>query len=326
MDSQGTAQAPAAHLGQQFLRAVAHAVEQYLHRLEAGGQLPGIDKLWNTRTETPTRRLLKAEESTWSFYEPVLRGILDEQVHHIDSKDEDTARAAQWAARKRIAEIEKLTARAAYKLELAELNEQIQLEHDAADGALSGGWTLWAMREAFDHEYERDKLIEQKYCLRKLFRQGAAASSQAIQQMKQHAARDAEKLSPLGLFGKVCSYGLRDSDLAERLLAHFEHIPPASLQDGLRVLASLSKDLQVPMGDWQDPIPASHRARHTGPARILSSASRSHLAPPGYPTHRTGAIERRASSGDPPHWGTWSWAPAERAGTLRSPSVSPTRH
>ena len=47
-----------------------------------------------------------------------------------------------------------------YKLVLAELDEQIQLEREEAELALSGPWNLHAMQDAFDHQYDRDRVSQ----------------------------------------------------------------------------------------------------------------------------------------------------------------------
>lgn len=62
--------------------------------------------------QLPTKRLQKTESLSWSYYEPLLRGLLDEHAVDFQAEDEETARAAQWASHQRIGKIEKLLATA----------------------------------------------------------------------------------------------------------------------------------------------------------------------------------------------------------------------
>jgi hypothetical protein len=62
--------------------------------------------------QLPTKRLQKTESLSWSYYEPLLRGLLDEHAVNFQAEDEETARAAQWVSHQRIAKIEGLLATA----------------------------------------------------------------------------------------------------------------------------------------------------------------------------------------------------------------------
>ncbi|KAG0664960.1 hypothetical protein C6P46_000586 [Rhodotorula mucilaginosa] len=351
MSSPEHTQAAGEQLATDFLTTVGAKVEERLRELETRKELPSDDtKLWNLMLELPTKRLQKTESLSWSYYEPLLRGLLDEHAVNFQAEDEETARAAQWN----------------YKLVLAELDEQIQLEREEAELALSGPWNLHAMQDAFDHQYDRDRFLLRKCTLRKEFKKGFCASAHAVQELNKSIEDFVAKLSPLELFNSVCEYDLHDEKsraaywtvyvllgafpqlrpaesqlpvLAARIKEAFERKAPSNLTAGSAqtdpfprsqaylVLIKLAEQMHIPRGEWHDPAPASlsireadlphRRSRSESISRSVSQASQ---VDPTEVRGRREPVERRKSSGNPLAWDAWRLHTAWRS---RPNSYSP---
>ncbi|TKA51079.1 hypothetical protein B0A53_05865 [Rhodotorula sp. CCFEE 5036] len=332
-------QAAAAQLAKDFSKTVGAKVEERLRELETCKELPRDDaKLWNLMLELPTKRLQKTESLSWSYYEPLLRGLLDEHAVNFQAEDEETARAAQWN----------------YKLVLAELDEQIQLEREEAELALSGPWNLHAMQDAFDHQYDRDRFLLRKCTLRKEFKKGFCASAHAVQELNKSIEDFVAKLSPLELFNSVCEYDLHDEKsraaywtvyvllgafsqlrpaesqlpvLAARIKEAFERKAPSNLTAAYLVLINLAEQMHIPRGEWHDPVPASLSIREAdllhprSRSRSIShSVSQFSQVGPSEVRGRRDLVERRKSSGNPLARGAWKWHTAWRS---RPNSYSP---
>ncbi|GAA5966966.1 hypothetical protein JCM8115_003769 [Rhodotorula mucilaginosa] len=212
-------QAAAAQLAKDFSKTVGAKVEERLRELETCKELPRDDaKLWNLMLELPTKRLQKTESLSWSYYEPLLRGLLDEHAVNFQAEDEETARAAQWS----------------YKLVLAELDEQIQLEREEAELALSGPWNLHAMQDAFDHQYDRDRVCEYD-----LHDEKSRAAYWTVYVL-------------LGAFSQLRPAESQLPVLAARIKEAFERKAPSNLTAAYLVLIKLAEQLHIPRGEWHD--------------------------------------------------------------------------
>ncbi|KWU42550.1 hypothetical protein RHOSPDRAFT_26898 [Rhodotorula sp. JG-1b] len=313
-------QAAAAQLAKDFFTTVGETVKERLRELEARKELPSDDAtLWDLMLESPTKRLQKTESLSWCYYEPLLRGLLDEHAVDFQAEDEETARAGQWS----------------YKLVLAELDEQIQLEREEAELALSGPWNLHAMQDAFDHQYDRDR----------------------VQELNRSIEEFVGKLSPLELFNSACEYDLHDKHsraaywtiyvmlgafshlrpaesrlpvLAARIKEAFERKVPSNLTGAYLVLIKVAEQMHIPRGEWHDPLPAwlsireadlpHRRSRSSSISRSASLASQVEPADHGQyePTER-----RKVSGVNPPAWDDWRWRTAWRSRNSYTPPQSP---